>query len=285
VNLGPVVNSPYADQHPALSPDGLSLYITSNRPGGFGDFDIYVSHRETVDEDWGPPENLGPVINTEFEDSVPNISADGHFLYFTSKRPGGFGGEDVWVSFRKNASDDFAWEPPVNLGSGVNTKRDEGGPTIFSDRREAVTTLYFTRCVGDPQLCSFGDPNQRWDIFASALNDDGTFGMAVPVPELNSGYRDTRTAIRNDGLEMLITSSRPGGFGMLDLWDSTRASTLDSWTTPVNLGSAINTESNDGAPSLSCNAKELYFYSNRPGGYGGTDLYVSRRAQLSADDD
>src|SRR5713226_1041346 len=58
VNLGPVVNSEFNDQHPAISVDGLSLYISSDRPGGFGDMDIYVSHRASLDDDWGPPQNL-----------------------------------------------------------------------------------------------------------------------------------------------------------------------------------------------------------------------------------
>lgn len=144
-----------------------------------------------------------------------------------------------------------------------------------------MTTLYFTRSVGP--TCGFGDPDERCDIYASVLGEDGTFGMAVRIDELSSGYRDTRTAIRNDGQELLLTSSRPGGMGALDLWDSTRPSTLDSWSTPVNLGLQINTSFNEGAPALSCDATELYFYSNRSGGFGGNDLYVSRRDRLSAD--
>ena len=278
VNLGPVVNSEFNDQHPAISPDRLSLYISSNRPGGFGDFDIYVSHRDSVDDDWAPPVNLGPNINTEFNDSVPNISADGHRMYICTSRPGGFGQDDIWVSFREDTTDDFGWQPPVNLGSGVNTAQAECGATIFEDRAEGVTTLYFTRC-SSPR-CGFGDPDERWDIYASTLEENGTFGLAVPVPELNSGHRDTRTAIRNDGLEFFLTSSRPGGMGALDLWDSTRASTVAPWSTPVNLGLSVNTQFNEGAPALSCDATELYFYSNRPGGFGMNDLYVTHRHRL-----
>lgn len=118
--------------------------------------------------------------------------------------------------------------------------------------------------------CGFGDPNERWDIYASALNDDGSFGTAVRVDELSSGYRDTRTAIRNDGLELFLTSSRPGGFGALDLWVSMRETTTTPWSVPVNLGPAINTASREGAPALSCDGTTLYFYSNRPGGLDST---------------
>ncbi len=287
VNLGPVVNSEFNDQHPAISADGLSLYISSDRPGGFGKLDIYVSQRASLEDDWGPPQNLGPIINTEFPDqnSVPTFSADGHRMYFCSSRPGGFGLDDIWVSFREDTTDDFAWQPPTNLGSGVNTEKAECGPTIFEDQREGVTTLYFTRCVSERREdCGFVNPNQKFDIYASTLTEDGTFGTAVPVPELNSGFRDTRTTIRNDGLEFFLTSSRPGGFGSIDLWVSTRASTTDPWSAPVNLGPTVNTEFAEGAPALSCDATTLYFYSDRPGGFGKNDLYVTTRTELCDDD-
>src|SRR5437773_1719234 len=59
VNLGPLVNTSYNDLHPALSPDGLSLYITSDRPGGFGTNNIWVSRRASLNDPWDPPQNLG----------------------------------------------------------------------------------------------------------------------------------------------------------------------------------------------------------------------------------
>src|SRR5262245_50242149 len=76
VNLGPLVNSKLNDLHPAISANGLSLYITSTRPGGFGGEDIWVSQRASVNDDWGPPQNLGPVINTAFNDGSPNLTPD-----------------------------------------------------------------------------------------------------------------------------------------------------------------------------------------------------------------
>jgi len=105
--------------------------------------------------------------------------------------------------------------------------------------------------------------------------ENGTFGRAKIVRELSSPHRDTRTAIRSDGLEMFITSDRSGGEGAIDLWVATRGSTLDPWSTPVNLGPTINTADDDGGPALSCDGTTLYFYSTRPGGSGGRDLYVT----------
>src|SRR5215469_8910331 len=77
VNLGPLINTAFNDQHPALSKDGLSLYISSNRPGGYGADDIWVSQRASVDDPWGPPQNLGPTINSGAVELSPAFSRDG----------------------------------------------------------------------------------------------------------------------------------------------------------------------------------------------------------------
>src|SRR5438876_752269 len=144
VNLGPIINSSANDNHPAISKDGLSLYFTSNRTGGYGGDDIWVSQRVKVVDLWGPPENLGPTINTANDDGVPTFSRNGHWMFFGSTRPGGYGGSDIWASYRQHVHDDFDWQPPVNLGLGVNTATDEDGPTLFDDDETDVTTLYFT---------------------------------------------------------------------------------------------------------------------------------------------
>src|SRR5262249_37689414 len=154
-------------------------------------------------------------------------------------------GFDIYASYREDTDDDFGWQPPINLGPGVNTEYDDSGPTYFQDDKTGTVTLYFT---------SFNRPDGLgdWDIYASTLQKDGTFGKAVPVAELNTPQRDTRTAIRQDGLEMFLTSNRPlGGLGGLDIWVSTRKTTLDAWSVPVNLGAPVNTSSADGAPALS----------------------------------
>jgi hypothetical protein len=101
VNLGPVVNSAFRDAAAAVSKDGRSLYLTSNRPGGFGGVDIWVSQRDSEEQPWGPPVNLGAVINTAVNDSGPSLSRDEHWLFFQSSRSGGFA---VWTSGPRIAS-------------------------------------------------------------------------------------------------------------------------------------------------------------------------------------
>src|SRR5262245_15666065 len=87
VNLGPLVNSTVQDIGPALSKDGLSLYFGSNRPGGFGGLDIWISRRASVDAPWGTPENLGPTVNSSATENVPTFSRDGHWMFFNSNAP------------------------------------------------------------------------------------------------------------------------------------------------------------------------------------------------------
>ena len=279
INLGSLVNSPLDDNRPAISKDGLSLYITSGRLGGLGGLDIWVSHRASLDDPWGPPQNLGPTVNSSSNDVAPAFSPDGHRMYFHSFRPGGCGLADIYVSRRRDTRDDFGWGPPEDLGCVVNTPYVNAGPTIFEDETTGITTLYFTVQNNPP------GSDQGFDIYASArIGDEGAFGPPVLVQELSSPFRDTRTAIRRDGLEIFLSSGRPGGVGNEDLWVSTRASTLDPWSTPVNLGAVVNTTAFDGGPALSFDGTTLYFHSNRLGGVGGNDLYVTTRARLRGPD-
>ena len=111
------------------------------------------------------------------------------------------------------------------------------------------------------------------------MNPDGTFDPPVNVFELNSPVRDTRTAIRRGGQELILTSNRSGGIGGLDLWVATRDEYSVVWSVPVNLGPTVNGTANDGAPALSRDGQSLFFYSNRPGGSGANDLYVTTRAR------
>jgi hypothetical protein len=287
VNLGPTINSGTNNQHPAISKDGLSLYYSSDRPGSFGKMDIWVSQRPSLDADWGTPQNLGPNINTSASDLSPDFTPDGHWMYFMSDRPSECANPnnptptiDLYVSHRKDKRDDFAWEPAQNLGCAINTIYDDAGPTFFQDDLLDVTQLYFTSTRPAPP--GGGD----FDIYVSTLQPDETWGPGVFVPELSGPGRDTRTAIRRDGLEMFISANRPGAVGSQDIWVSTRATTADKWSTPANLGPVVNSTAFDGAPALSWDATTLYFFSERTDvtHYGKRDLYVTTRTKLTGPD-
>ena len=174
-----------------------------------------VTEQSKADFVFGEPTNLGPGVNSSANDEEPGISVDGLSIYFCSRRAGGYGGYDMWITNRATTLDD--WGPPVNLGSTVNSSYDD-----FSE-----------------------------DISA-------------------------------DGLELYFGSNRPGG-SSYDIWVAKRATTQDDWTTPVNLGPMVNSSSWEGCPAVSDDGLELYFWSNRPGGSGGFDIWVSRRATTQDD--
>jgi hypothetical protein len=274
VNLGPVVNSSFNEGGPAVSKDGRSLYFASNRPGQFGGYDIYVSQWDDVTGWWGPPVNLnffGAVVNTSATEFSPSLSRDGHWLFFHTNRPGSFvPGLDIWVSYREQVHDDFGWQPPENLGAGVNAPGLDTSPSFFANDDVGIPQLFFTSNRG----VAGGN-----DIYVSDLLPDGTFGPAILVPELSSPQAEPGVSIRFDGLEMFLSSNRPASYGGFDLWTATRETVFHPWSQPSNLGPSINTAANEADPHITSDRQTLYFQSNRAGGTGGNDLYVSFRVK------
>jgi hypothetical protein len=262
----PELTTPANDGCPILSPDGLALYLASNREGS-QDLDIWVARRASTDAPFGAPENLA-AINSPAADFCPTpVRGDG--LYFVSRRvlPGvscGLG--DIYFT-RYNAK--HGWSAPVHLGcapEGPNSGLDEQGPSYVET--EAGTQLYFSRSAT-------GVPG---DIFVSAQLADGTFGTATPVGELNdAAANDIQPNVRKDGREIVFSSNRPGSQGQ-DIWTSTRASVFDAWSTPVNVGGDVNTPGAETRPSLSWDAQTMLF-GRAPAG-GTSDIYIVTRTRL-----
>jgi len=143
------INSPNTwETMPSISSDGNTLFFISDRPGGFGAGDIWVSHKTSTGA-WDTPENLGPAINTSGEEKTPFIHTDSQTLYFTSGDAfdadgntigvghAGLGGLDIFFSRRK---EDGTWTKPVNIGYPINTDKDESGFFVSTDGK----TGYFT---------------------------------------------------------------------------------------------------------------------------------------------
>jgi peptidoglycan-associated lipoprotein len=212
--------------------------------------------------------NLGETINTGANERTPALSRDGHYLFFASDRPGGLGGLDIWVSWRANTHDIFGWESPVNLGTDINSPATDGGPSFFENDDAGIPQLYMT----SSKAGGLGGI----DIYVSALVG-GLFQPPTAVSELNTPQFDLTPSIRHDGLEIAFASDRPGGAGGRDLWSAARSSVNRTWSTPVNLGVVVNSASGENFPSLSADRTSLFFSSDRPGGFGATDLYVSMR--------
>jgi hypothetical protein len=191
-------------------------------------------------------------------------------MFFASDRLGGFGGADLYQSYRADIHDDFGWQAPTNLGPNVNTEAGESGNGYFENG-------------GHPQLFLGSDrPGGLGaaDLYMSEQQADGTWGPAAAIPELNSTAADNRPSVRQDGLEIFFYSARPGGAGDNDLWTATRVTVDAPWSTPVNVGTTVNGSSNEQHPNITADGKTLFFTSDRPGGSGGFDLWMTTREQV-----
>lgn len=128
-NMGIDINTGSWETQPSLSADGKLLYFTSNRPGGFGDSDIWISIRNSQGK-WQKPKPLPAPINDAKKSESPFIHPDGKTLYFRSNRQPGMGGFDIYFS---KLSEDGSWSVPINLGSPINTVKDEGALIVSTD--------------------------------------------------------------------------------------------------------------------------------------------------------
>ncbi len=260
-NLGPVINTPDAEGRACISADGLSLYFDSNRFGGSGGFDIWISTRKTTDEEWGAPVNLGPIMNTVYEEFDSNISADGLSLFFASDHPGGSGNFDLWVA-KRNTTDE-AWDVPVVLGPIVNSQYDDDGPSISADG----LSLHFS----SNRPGGYGETDM-WVTTRSTIND--AWGEPVNLGRtVNSSLWEARPNISADGLTLFFGSNQLDGRVFCDVYMTKRETTQDAWGTPVKLGSAVNSYNDEDWPCISADGRTLFFESDRPGGSGSWDLW------------
>ncbi len=133
VKLGPNINTEDRETHASMSADGKKLYFTSDRPGGFGGLDIYVSEK-MKNGIWGPPRNLGEGVNTKYNEEGPYIHPDGKTLYFSSKGHENLGGYDI---FKSELSEFGTWKPAVNIGYPINTVGDDIFYMPTADRQHA----------------------------------------------------------------------------------------------------------------------------------------------------
>ncbi|MCC6818276.1 MAG: PD40 domain-containing protein [Bacteroidia bacterium] len=202
------LNTPDNEGTVSISADGKIIFFSSTdrisaqgKPMGFGSQDIYLCQYNNGN--WGASYNMGPIINSESWEAQPSISPDGLTLYFSSNRPGGFGGFDIWMSKFK----DGRFQPPTNLGPEINTSGNEQAPFIHYDNN----TLYFS---SDGHIGAGG-----WDIFVTHMNENGSFGkpLNVGVP-INTEKDELGMIVDRFGKFGYLSSERPGGFGGLDIY-------------------------------------------------------------------
>jgi Tol biopolymer transport system component len=251
------VNSTAADGCPIESPDGRSLYFASTRPGGLGGNDIWVAHRRRQRDTWGTPELLAEPVNSTANDFCPT-PLPGRRLLFVSERLG-----DGTCNAGPSSGDVYATRLPrlrlpsqprhlgcVADGSGPNFDGPEFSPSLVTTIEG--TWLYFSSTGYDANM----------DLYVSERQRDGTFGPPARIVELSTSADDRMPNVSRDGLTIVFVSNRtdlPGAVGGFDVYVSTRNSTADPWSAPVNLGPSVNTVEAESRPSLSADGRRLYF--------------------------
>ena len=220
-NLGHTINSSgVIDSYACLSSDGLELYFSGYRPGGYGGQDIWVTKRPYRGADWGTPVNLGGPINTSYKDWLPWITRNGLELYFSSERPGGYGGSDIWVARRTATNTE--WQEPVNLGPVVNSTISDCYQCISPDG-----LLLFFSDYDNPSLGFRSGGYGLSDMWMTRRRSTAD-PWEEPVnlgPDMNTSGYDSQPRISPDGSVLYFTSSRPES--------RTVSQNADIWQVPI----------------------------------------------------
>jgi len=216
-NLGPTINSFALERVRYLSPDGHLLLFQSDRGGGLGGSDIWASRRKGVDDDfgWETPVNLGSMINSSADEIGVDFSLGNEGrsdrIYFASDRPGGLGSADFYTS---EILSDGSFGPPVNIVE-LSSPQHDSCLTLRSDGLEVILT---SRRSSPLDLPSSAD---LWTATRESVND--VWSPPVNLKAVNSeGFQDCCPSLSFDATTLIFTSTRPGGYGGMDLWMTTR---------------------------------------------------------------
>lgn len=208
-DLGMPLNSHFPESYQTRSYSGKYMIYQkcdnrSENGWARGGCDLFLAYK--TEEAWSEPKSFGYTINTTHFEGMPSLSADEKALYFVSDRPGGYGGLDIWVSYFVKGR----WTAPKNLGPQVNSKGDDITPSIAADGK----TLFFS----SNGRAGMGGQ----DVFFTKQQADSTWSMATNVGSpINTPYDELVGSIALSGTELFLASNRPGGFGGMDIYKAT----------------------------------------------------------------
>jgi outer membrane protein OmpA-like peptidoglycan-associated protein len=205
------------------------------------------------------PVNMGDSVNSEFSEYYPALTIAGDDLIFTRRVRGM--NEDFFSSTRNPSG----WSRAKLLEGDINSNLNEGAQTVSQDGEMLVFTG-----------CDFPEGLGSCDLYYSIRTKQGWSQPRNMGRRINTEFWESAPALSPDKRELYFASSVPGGFGGIDIWVSTLQSN-GQWSAPENLGPGINTPGNESCPFIHADNETLYFTSNGHPGYGGDDLYVSRR--------
>jgi len=241
-NLGPPIWYPGHDpQGCCFSRDGLELYFSSTRPGGYGSWDSWLTTRETVDAPWGEPINLGPNVNSPAGEVEPAISPDGLELYFTLYA-------NYIIRVCSRPSKDAPWSNPEPLGPPVGAY-GAYCPEVSADG----LSLYFA----SPTRPGGYGSRDIWVSNRAKTSDPWSEPINLG-PTVNSTTYDAYPSISSDGLCLFFASRRLDVYGEPDIWVTTRPTTDAEWGPPFNYPS-LNSPGQDFDPAISPDGSVLYF--------------------------
>lgn len=264
-SIGPPINTAENEGAFSISADGKYIFFTAcNRSGGLGQCDIWLTFNKGMQ--WVQPMNIGKPINSKHWESQPSISADGKYLFFTSNRPGGYGGTDLYAS----TFTDSGWSEPRNLGPNINTPYDEQFPFIHPDGQ----TLYFSSHGHN----SMGES----DLFLSQLQADGQWRKPVNLGyPINTTGNDWSLIVARDGKTAYTSSDKmEDGFGGMDIYHFELPAHLQAKTVSFVNGNVFDVNSKkklgatveliplDGSPStntFSSQVDGIFVATLRPG--------------------
>ncbi len=214
------------------------------------------------------PVNLGPSVNSEWDEYLASLTADDSILIYTVKRPRDKGTvcafclneEDLYYTVKDGHG---GWRMREPIGAPVRTGYNEGAQCVSPDGNY----LLYTLCDAD---FGMGSCDLYWSRrMGRKWSRPRNFGAPV-----NSPAWESQPSMASDGRTIYFVSSRPGGFGGKDIWKTTMTAE-GAFTAPENLGPMVNTPGDDAAPFIHSDGRTLYFASNGRVGMGGYDLYCT----------
>ncbi len=268
-NMGPEINSKYADKTPCITADGMKLVFTTRRPettdaamdlngdGGYFE-DIYISNYDMANKKWGTADQVPGSINTKAHDACTSISPDGKqiYIYKNDEKDEASRGGDIFVSKIVNGK----WRTPETMGKPVNSSFWEGGACISPDGK----TVFFTS--------ERDGGSGHSDIWMVKKLTKTEWGKPENLgKEVNSSQDEVGVFLAPDGRTLFFASNGPASMGSYDIFKTVLEN--GKWTAPVNVGYPINSIYSDGPFVLDAAATTGYFASNRPEGLGASDIY------------
>ncbi|CAN5336317.1 hypothetical protein BH11PLA2_BH11PLA2_45430 [soil metagenome] len=259
-NLGPGVNSGYEEATPYVTADGLTILFRSDRPGGEGESDLWQCTRRSIEEPFANPVNLGPMINSSRGEDAPCLSANELTLYFASTNGNAGFNFDI---FRANRDSKLLpWKEPERLPEPINSQFAEFRPWLSRDGLRLTFTSLRPPGEGnyiaerDDVTCEFGPPRPFGPDFNSRQFNSISFSW------------DDRTLMGNR-----LNAHFPGNL----LWLARVDDPANPLLNLISFGPIVNSPAIDVSPVASPDGRVVYFSSTRPGGYGRSDLWQTRR--------